>query len=265
MEKTTGAGIYIKKARYIPANTLFKENNRTEERTVTCYEVILFLKDGGSAVINGKKYPIIAGSIRFLKPGDRVYSYRFNEIYVFHFDTDNPEKAKNMFEDIPSFFNILDTARLTEIFKSVVEAAINKNDFRSMCFFWQLMGYIKNHLHSGASDYNPQKTEMIKDYIKKHISEKITLSELADQFFLHPIYLQRKFKKDTGLSPVEYIKKIRINHSKNLLLSTDLKINEISDACGFCNTSYFIKLFKEVCEVTPTQFRERALSGESLI
>ncbi len=265
MSKNTGIGVYIEKARYVPANTLFKENNRTEERTVNKYEIILFLKDGGSAVINGKRYPIFAGSIRFLKPGDHVYSYRFNEIYVFHFTTDDSEKSKGVFGDIPSFMNFLDTARESEMFKAVIEDSINKRDFSAMCNFWRLMYYIKKHQQPVKSDYTSQKTDIIKDYIKEHISEKITLSELSEHFFLHPIYLQRKFKKDTGITPGEYVQKIRINHSKTLLLSTDLKINEISDACGFCNTSYFIKIFKETCGITPTAFRNCTILPENLI
>ena len=66
----------------------------TKARTVKCYELVLFLKDRGAAVINSVKYPITAGPVRFHRPGDRVYSYRFNEIYVLHFDVDNKEKGK---------------------------------------------------------------------------------------------------------------------------------------------------------------------------
>ena len=63
MDEYTGIGIYVDVARFVPANAFFKESNVSKERTVNCYELVFFLKDGGAFVVNGKKYPIILNNL----------------------------------------------------------------------------------------------------------------------------------------------------------------------------------------------------------
>ena len=97
----------------------------------------------------------------------------------------------------------------------------------------------------------------MKQYIEEHASENLTLELLAHQFHMHPVYLQRKFKERTSLTPARYQKKVRISKAKSYLLTTDLSIEEISNMCGFCNPSYFINVFKEIEHVTPLQFKQQ--------
>lgn len=259
MDNYSGIGIYVDTARFVPANMFFKDSNVTKERTVRCYEIVFFLKDGGYAVINDKKYPITAGSVRFHRPGDRVYSYRFNEIYVIHFNVDNEEKGKEIFSRIPSFVRFPDIENEIIILKKLIAALLEQDDFECILCIWDLLGRIKYQSQIQQKNNKKRTVFQMKNYIDKNFSHQLTLAELAQNFHMHPVYMQRKFKKEAGITPAEYLKKVRLSNAKAYLLTTDFTIDEISEMCGFCNTSYFIKVFKNKEALTPSQFRQRAL------
>ena len=81
------------------------------------------------------------------------------------------------------------------------------------------------------------------------------LSYLADKINISPAYLSTLFKTETGRNVSAYIADIRISRAKQILKQGNLKINEVSDAVGYPNESYFIKLFKSREGMSPMQFR----------
>lgn len=257
MEECAGIGIYIDVARFVPANTFFKDCSITRERTVNCYELVLFLKDGGYCVINGKKYPIKSGSVRFHRPGDKVYSYRFNEIYVIHFHVDQEEKGERIFGDIPSFITFPQIEEEIMLVKGLITAWVEKNDFECMYVLWRLLGTMKSQFRIQQKNSKAHVASRIKQYINDNYAKQLTLEELSRTFYMHPVYLQRKFKEETGMTPAEYHKKVRLAKARVYLLTTDLAVSDISERCGFCNTSYFIDVFKKNENVTPLQFKQR--------
>ena len=64
------------------------------------------------------------------------------------------------------------------------------------------------------------------------------------------------FKKETDMNFSEYLKKIRIDNAKNLLLNTENTVEDISYAVGYSDIKYFSRLFKKLTGVTPTEFRK---------
>ncbi|WP_067840309.1 helix-turn-helix domain-containing protein [Amphibacillus sediminis] len=92
-------------------------------------------------------------------------------------------------------------------------------------------------------------------YISMHVDRKISLDEIAQKLFLNPSYFSRLFKKEVGITFVEYIKKLKMERAKELLNETQLTIGEISERVGYDGQSYFIKLFKQHEGVTPIEYR----------
>lgn len=99
----------------------------------------------------------------------------------------------------------------------------------------------------------------IGEYIDAHYWELLTLEILSDMCHGSPYHLQRTFKRIRGLSPVEYIQKVRISKAIYELTMTDKSIAEIGLSVGLPNPSYFITLFKMKTGQTPKQYRKRVM------
>ena len=98
--------------------------------------------------------------------------------------------------------------------------------------------------------------QKILPYIEAHLAEAFTVSELADSVSLNAQYMMRLFKKETGLSILEYVTGKKIARAKELLLATDRPIEQISEEVGYCNYSYFFKVFKRQEGLSPAQYRK---------
>lgn len=102
-----------------------------------------------------------------------------------------------------------------------------------------------------ARDLSP-----VKKYIDEAYMSRITLDELAEKFYINKFYLARLFKKQFGMSVVNYILHVRISHSKHFLRFTDLSVDSIGAKCGFGSGNYFTRAFRKIEGVTPGQFRK---------
>lgn len=111
----------------------------------------------------------------------------------------------------------------------------------------------QDYLEKTTSDKSIAKS--MQDYVDQHYAEDISRSSLTDIFYLDPDYASKLFKKETGISFKNYIIKKRIEVAKNLLSTTDLPINTVSDNVGYGNYSYFTRLFKKVTDMTPNEYR----------
>ena len=94
-------------------------------------------------------------------------------------------------------------------------------------------------------------------YIEEHYSEKINGEQLANLISISYYHFCRLFKQATGKTVTEYINKVRIKNSIDMLNNTNLNITEISLATGFTDINYFIRLFKTHIGITPLVFRSQ--------
>ena len=92
-------------------------------------------------------------------------------------------------------------------------------------------------------------------YIKRNLTEKISVPQLAEIEGLSESRFYAVFKEKIGSTPIEYINSLRIERACNLLSSTLMSVGEIGSNCGFDDTFYFSKTFKKKMGVTPTQYR----------
>lgn len=114
---------------------------------------------------------------------------------------------------------------------------------------------------SNFDPLNPihDKIHQIVRYIRYNYQKQITLTELAEKFFISQFYLSRMFKEVTGLTLIEYLNNIRIKEAQQLLEKTELSITEIAGMVGFENPTYFGRMFKRITGTTPREFRKTRL------
>jgi len=92
-------------------------------------------------------------------------------------------------------------------------------------------------------------------FIRKNISHTINLKDLSEKSCMSPTSFYRYFKRELGLSPIEFILNEKIKYAKKLLSNPNIQINEVSFATGFEDCNYFIRLFKKYEGVTPKQYQ----------
>ena len=102
----------------------------------------------------------------------------------------------------------------------------------------------------------------IDEYLEEHYAQDVTLSSLAEMVHYHPSYLSRFYKQHTGKNIMARLYEVRIEHARQLLEDTGLKVGEISAKCGFCSTKYFNQAFKRSAGCTPVEYRQQK-NGQS--
>ena len=94
------------------------------------------------------------------------------------------------------------------------------------------------------------------DYINNNLKNELTQKEVADHVHLNPSYLSSLFKEHVKLTFSEYVTRRRIQRAKELLITTHLPINDIAEESGYKTAKYFIKIFRELEDVTPSAYRK---------
>lgn len=95
----------------------------------------------------------------------------------------------------------------------------------------------------------------VAEWIKSHYHEPFSVSNLAERFGYQANYLSTVFKKHMGISLVGYANKLRIETAKNLLANYDLTIKEAAYSCGFPDDKYFMRTFKKLEGITPSEYK----------
>ncbi len=104
--------------------------------------------------------------------------------------------------------------------------------------------------------HNVMRLRPIISYIAEHYKEKIYIETLAEMITVSPDYFTKMFKDSIGRTPIDYINGLRINRAMQMLATTDISVNDISEQLGFSNSNYFHKIFKQYMETSPAAYRK---------
>jgi len=98
----------------------------------------------------------------------------------------------------------------------------------------------------------------VMDYVTNHLHDRITLEELAEYTAVTPSYLSAVFKKETGMTISDYIRRTKIEAAMKLLqYYDDLSATEIGEYLAFSSASHFTKVFREETGMTPKEYRKK--------
>ncbi len=93
-------------------------------------------------------------------------------------------------------------------------------------------------------------------YLSNHYQEKLQLQQLSELFNINRTSLNEYFKEATGYTVMNYLIRLRINLAMAMLKDTALQVSEIMFRVGFINTSHFVRSFKNITGMSPSQYRE---------
>ncbi|WNR46148.1 response regulator transcription factor [Paenibacillus roseipurpureus] len=95
----------------------------------------------------------------------------------------------------------------------------------------------------------------IQQFVTGKLSDPISLQDIADHIYMHPVYLSKIFKDRTGENLSDYITRLKMEKAAFLLKQTEERIYQISTMLGYQSSPYFIRIFKKFYGVTPQEFR----------
>ena len=101
-----------------------------------------------------------------------------------------------------------------------------------------------------------------KNFIREHHAEDLSLPQVAQFANASPFYFCKLFKRATGLTFTNFLSRVRIERSKNLLINPQLRVSEIAYEVGFQSLTHFNRIFQKILGQSPTEYRLKVQNGK---
>jgi AraC-like DNA-binding protein/ligand-binding sensor protein len=128
-----------------------------------------------------------------------------------------------------------------------------------LSIFAQHLSMLSNQVVLQQENAEPPVITRAKDYIQEHQTENLRLGHVAKAVNTSTFYFCKMFKKATGINFTDYLSRVRIEKSKNLLLNPNLRVSEIAFEVGFQSLTHFNRVFKKILGQSPTEYRAQLL------
>ncbi len=245
------------------------------------YEIYVLLTGQAQHTIEGTVYDLDTYDIVLLRPYI-LHKTNYHEnspckrlIISFTLDAleqmfpDAIDVYKSYFEQQTPIFRLDESSKedFVSLFNKMYKLSKNKqstSDLVIISYFIQLLELISHnqetnlYMDTNTTDRSiDNKIYEITTYIHNHFKEKLSLQSLSEQFYISPHYLSRQFKAVTQFTLIKYIQEVRVKRAQELLLDTDLKITKIIEQCGFGSLSQFNRVFFNVVQCSPSEYRNR--------
>lgn len=227
-----------------------------------CYEIIMNSEGEGVAEIGGKEYPFVPGVIHVIPP-DMPHTKKsadgFRDIYL-HADSLQPAglPVKKAFEPREPLVLTDDASGTLEKLMSVLLSRYllgAESDEITGMLFEIVLHLVEKRSTAGLAD--PVISELIRTITNSYSDPDFQVTDALLNTGFSKDYIRRRFRSVTGMTPVEYLRNVRISYARRMLRQKDtlhLSINEIALMSGFYDVSYFCRVFHRVTGVSPTQY-----------
>jgi AraC-like DNA-binding protein len=128
-----------------------------------------------------------------------------------------------------------------------------------LSIFAQHLSMLTNQVVLQQDNAEPPVITRAKEYIHEHQTENLRLGHVAKAVNTSTFYFCKMFKKVTGINFTDYLSRVRIEKSKNLLLNPNLRVSEIAFEVGFQSLTHFNRVFKKILGQSPTEYRAQLL------
>jgi AraC family transcriptional regulator len=125
-------------------------------------------------------------------------------------------------------------------------------------------GYAERHrpVQTHRGGLGSARLRRIKEFVDAKIEDELTLCEMAQAVELSTAHFSRMFRKSTGETPHQFLLRQRLERAQMMLRSADGRVIDVAVACGFKSQQHFAQVFRHVCGVSPTEYRQEFLDHE---
>ncbi|MFC7680396.1 response regulator [Paenibacillus sp. GCM10028914] len=116
--------------------------------------------------------------------------------------------------------------------------------------------HIRNDAEQELKDNHSTIVRSVQSFVDLNLATDVSLPAIADHVHLHPVYLSKVYKAETGEALTAYVYRLRMEKAAYYLRTSTAKVFEIAELVGYNNTAYFIRVFKKFYDVTPQEYRE---------
>lgn len=230
------------------------------------FELEIIVGGSGYQILNGKRLELKRGSFYLMRLTDFHTIVPTPSLHIYHIKLKENNFSQSILNDFFRTNNVLffelnpkDLATVEKLFLLCLEenslAEPNVKFLKKLidCILIKTMKKQQPKPHTASSDNTPLQTALL--YMNMHFKENPSLSKVAKIAHYNASHFSSTFHKTLGMTYSEYLNKLKLSYAKELLLSTDLKINDICFECGFTSTSNFLRLFKADTGTSPLKYR----------
>ena len=242
-------------------------------------ELVIVTRGHGKHILPGSERNISAGDV-FLIHGKTRHAYsELHDLALYNIMFDLKEFNHPLFalqgkSLLPSLFLLkvpdggvhLSGEEFQTVFELVRKmedeqtSAAEDSDAMISALFMQLILLLgRSAVSAGITRKSPQysRVDELVDEITEHSARKWSRAEMAKMAGMSLSTLTRHFRERTGVSPLEYLIRVRLKKASVLLQNPELGLAEIADMTGFTDSNYFCRLFRKYFGISPGKYRQK--------
>lgn len=213
--------------------------------------------------IDSQNYIVKPGQLAFLPKGKmRAYTHASKSFSMYEIAFEAKANGENLMEVLglnsKNFVvDIKNKEEMSRLFENSSHKEFYKNPLYDVGWCANIINIIKMYTeeHQKHRGEDSITFKPVFEFMSTHIKDAIKIEDLAALVHMQPTYFIKRFRSEFGLPPLAYLNRMRIYTAMGKLAGTDDSIEQIASEIGIADTSYFARIFKKHCDVTPSEYR----------
>ncbi len=226
-------------------------------------DAFFFVVSGECCVIlDDKSHILRSGDLVYMPKGKkRAYFSMCRELTMYEINFEAYINSKNWNEVLgvdmsETVIRVEDEAYIAKLFEDSLRYEMNKDPMYDVIFCANIAMIMKEFIlkHSDKRKLTSPFDNVI-SYMHQNVDKALKVDDLAAICYMQPTYFIKKFKASFGESPIVYFNKLKVYKAMTFFATTDMSVYDVSRAVGVEDNSYFSRMFKKMCNMTPTEYK----------
>ena len=233
------------------------------EKGLTSHQFLFTAKGSGVLRVGEKRYALEKNSLLYLPPALPHEYYPAHEDWTTCWMVFRGDKLADIMRNMGFEGEMVATGAYISAFQKIFERILSlasdnlHNSEKCSLLIYNAVLTAKDIFDGRSTDGSTGSAiadEAVR-YINEHLSDDITLGELAALSGVSPQYFGRVFRQCLGMRPMEYVARVKVSKAKTMLLDSDIPVAELSQRLGYASQTYFGIVFRKYEGISPSEFR----------